>query len=165
MILERILSCFSMRENVVWCMALAAVLAACNGKRAASEVDYAADSVFESSFGPSDSFNASSASLDEELPKRADELFDDFILSSPVLKKSGPNVSNFHCFRLCGETRYGSRRNNGSMNRFSWIRIIIPCFITTRNRWIWKSARIWTKWTWNKSIWKNGGSRHAVSNG
>ena len=50
-------------------MALAAVLAACNGKRAASEVDYAADSVFESSFGPSDSFNASSASLDEELPK------------------------------------------------------------------------------------------------
>lgn len=87
MILERILSCVSMRENVVWCMALAAVLAACNGKRAASEVDYAADSVFESSFGPSDSFNASSASLDEELPKRADELFDDFIFEFARLKK------------------------------------------------------------------------------
>ena len=87
MILERILSCVSMRENVVWCMALAAVLAACNGKRAASKVDYAADSVFESSFGPSDSFNASSASLDEELPKRADELFDDFIFEFARLKK------------------------------------------------------------------------------
>lgn len=62
-------------------------MAACNGKKAASEVDYAADSVFESSFGPSDSFNASSASLDEELPKRADELFDDFIFEFARLKK------------------------------------------------------------------------------
>ena len=62
-------------------------MSACNGKRAVSEVDYAADSVFESSFAPSDSFNASSASSDEELPKRADELFDDFIFGFARLKK------------------------------------------------------------------------------
>lgn len=106
-------------KNFVWCVVLSAVLAACDRKKAVSEVDYADDSVIDSLFDSPDSLIFSSGSSDEELPKRADELFDDLFLSLPVLKKSSSNVSNFHCFRLYGEIRRGSRRSSGNTNRFS----------------------------------------------
>ena len=68
-------------------MVLSAVLAACDRKKAVSEVDYADDSVIDSLFDSPDSLIFSSGSSDEELPKRADELFDDFIFEFARLKK------------------------------------------------------------------------------
>ena len=75
-----------MRKNFVWCVVLSAVLTACDRKKAVSEVDYADDSVIDSLFDSPDSLIFSSGSSDEELPKRADELFDDFIFEFARLK-------------------------------------------------------------------------------
>ncbi len=76
-----------MRKNLVECMALAAVLAACERKKVVLEVDYADDTVIDSLLDSPDSLIFPSESADEELPARADELFDDFIFEFARLEK------------------------------------------------------------------------------
>ncbi len=71
----------------MWCVALASVLAACGRKKAVSEVDYAYGPVIDSLFDSPDSLVFSSEPSDEELPERADELFDDFIFEFARLEK------------------------------------------------------------------------------
>ncbi len=76
-----------MRKNFVWCVALAAVVAACDRKKAATEASCADDAAADSSFDSPDSLFFPSGPADEELPERADELFDDFIFEFARLRK------------------------------------------------------------------------------
>ena len=80
MILSRSVSCVSMKRKFVWCMLWGVLLMSCNRSKVVSDVDYPNDSVTDSLFDSPDSLIFSSEpATEEELPKTADELFDDFI--------------------------------------------------------------------------------------
>ena len=72
---------------MVWCVVLVTVLVSCGQKREVSEVGYTDHAVIDSLFDSPDSLLFPSRGADEELPERADELFDDFIFEFARLKK------------------------------------------------------------------------------
>ena len=76
-----------MRKKMVWCVVLVTVLVSCGQKREVSEVGYTDHAVIDSLFDSPDSLLFPSRGADEELPERADELFDDFIFEFARLKK------------------------------------------------------------------------------
>ena len=86
MFLKGIVSCVSMRKKIVWCVVLAAVLAACDRKKAVPETGWTNDSITDFLTESPDSF-FSTATAEEELSDRADELFDDFIFDFARLRK------------------------------------------------------------------------------